>query len=258
MRSDLTFLRSSTRHVVGSGIDKHLHGYSTLQFVTAISGTLLVAYDDQEFLLKAGDWFFPAHPGPRYRCQAQNARDSWHHRHIGFQGPLVESWKAAGIWPEEPQSAPSGCDWAARMENLISLVRKGERLARLRAINGLEAVLLELAEARQGSWGNPWLQSVLARLDSENPPGLPQLAHEMGLSPTALRRRFKATAGVSMQEHRLQSRLAAARALLTDTDMPLKAIAARLGYKNEFFFSRQFRNHVGVAPGAFRKSREWG
>lgn len=46
-----------------------------------------------------------------------------------------------------------------------------------------------------------------------------------------------------------------ARALLADTDLTLAALAARLGCENPYFFSRQFKQQVGVPPGVYRRSR---
>lgn len=257
MRDDLILLASSNAPHNRNSIDKWLDGYSTIQFVTDIRGTLRVAYDEREWNLREGDWFFPAHPGPRIRFHALGENDNWHHRHIGFQGPLVESWRAAGLWLEAPQCAPEGQNWAERMDEIIALVRQFERFSRWRAINALEALLLELAQARQAATApDAWLEGVLEQLDAGA--DLKTLGAQIGLSPTLLRRRFKAATGITMQEHVLQKRLATARALLSDTDLPLKAIANQLGYSSEAFFSRQFKIHSGVAPGAFRRSRKLG
>ena len=118
-------------------------------------------------------------------------------------------------------------------------------------------MLLELAEARREAQTepDPWLAGVLKLLDAADPPSLSALSRQLNYSSSALRARFRAATGISMQEHVLQGRIARARALLADTDLPLKAIARQLGYANEFYFSRQFHQRTGVAPGAFRKSR---
>lgn len=257
MRDDLILLASTNAPHNRERIDKWLDGYSTIQFVADIRGTLLVAYDEREWHLREGNWFFPAHPGPRIRFHAVGESDDWHHRHVGFRGPLVESWHAAGLWIEEPQRAPNGQDWAARMDEIICLVRQFERLSRWRAINALEALLLELAQARQTpNAPDEWLENVLEQLDGGA--SFDELSAQMAMSPTLLRRRFKAATGITMQDHVLQKRLATARALLADTDLPLKSIASQLGYSSEAFFSRQFKTHSGVAPGAFRRSRKLG
>lgn len=257
MHDELILLAASSVPRNRGSIDKYLAGYSTIQFVCKFHGSLFVAYDSDEYMLSDGEWFFPAHPGPRTRFHILGPDAHWHHRHIGFQGPLVESWRARGLWLTRPQRAPQGRDWPAWMDELIALARRPESLARLRAINMLEGLLLELADARQSATlpEDPWLQRVLERLDAEWSPDLSALAASFGLSETALRRRFKHSTGITMQQHVLQRRMAAARALLADTDLPLKAIAAQLGYQNVYFFSRQFRQLCGVPPGVFRSSR---
>jgi AraC-like DNA-binding protein len=77
----------------------------------------------------------------------------------------------------------------------------------------------------------------------------------MGLSLTALRRRFKEATGMPLHTWVLQHRVAQARTLLSESDLPLKAIALQLGYNNVYFFARQFKQMTGVAPGHYRKSR---
>lgn len=262
MRDDLILLALSSAPQCATVLDKYLDGYSTIQFVMNIQGTLLVSYDEEAWHLRGGQWFFPAHPGPRIRFRSLDPQQIWHHRHIAFQGPLVEEWRAAGLWLEKPQQAPAGRDWEAYFEELQQLYRVADRYSRLKAINGIERMLLELAEARAAALdqgGQVWLETVLSLLarDKEGKdPRLEEIAQQLGWSSTELRRRFKEATGISMKEHLLQGRMAAARNLLLDTDLPLKAIAHRLGYANEFFFSRQFKERTGVAPGAWRQSRQ--
>ncbi len=254
MRDELLLLGSSRvpdAHVL---VNKHLHGYATIQFATNIVGTAVISYDDDVYEFESGDWFFPAHPGPHIRFNAKQAGQSWFHRHIAFSGPLVDKWRSMGIWLEKPQSAPTDTDWAQRMDAIIVLARSTDSLSRWRAINGIEAILLDLAFAREKISENTWLSGVLERLEQETV-GYGKIAVELGLSETALRRKFKAATGHTMQDWVLNRRINAAKALLCDTNLPLKAIAGKLGYTNEYFFSRQFKSFVGVSPGAFRKSR---
>jgi len=50
--------------------------------------------------------------------------------------------------------------------------------------------------------------------------------------------------------------VAKARQMLGETELPLKTIADRLGYRDVYFFSRQFRKLSGVPPAAYRRSRQ--
>ncbi|RYX83662.1 AraC family transcriptional regulator [bacterium] len=252
--NDLVLLAWSGSPHCRQRLDKHLVGYATIQFVRDIEPSLFLAYDEREYNLH-GEWFFPAHPGPRLRFHANN-NGEWHHRHIGFKGPLWDEWRARGLWLEEPQCAPQGEQWERRFDDLIQWTKRGDKLGRLRAINGIERLLLELLDARsQQNGGDEWLTDFLVKLDAHPTPDFAALAREEGLSDSALRRRFKAATGTSMQNYALEKRIARARALLLDTNWTLRKIASELGYQSEWFFARQFKERVGVAPGTFRRSR---
>lgn len=67
-------------------------------------------------------------------------------------------------------------------------------------------------------------------------------------------RRFKQHTGRSPQQFVIDTRMQAAHFLLLDSNLNISEIALRLGYADVYFFSRQFKQHHGVSPIAFRKS----
>ncbi len=76
------------------------------------------------------------------------------------------------------------------------------------------------------------------------------------MSLAMVRRHFRSATGTPLHEYRLRRRLALARSLLSETDMPVKAIAESLDYTGVYFFTRQFRRLVGILPATFRESRQ--
>ena len=83
-----------------------------------------------------------------------------------------------------------------------------------------------------------------------------QIADELGMAEVTFRRRFRAVTGAPPHEYVLQARVAEARRLLGETDLPIKSIAQQLGYKDVYFFSRQFKRFAGVPPALYRRSRQ--
>ena len=79
-----------------------------------------------------------------------------------------------------------------------------------------------------------------------------ELAIQGGYSREHFSRVFKAVTGHIPEGYRVEARLSRARELLTDTDLTVKEIAGQLGYRNEHFFSRQFKEKAGSSPTAFR------
>jgi transcriptional regulator GlxA family with amidase domain len=82
------------------------------------------------------------------------------------------------------------------------------------------------------------------------------IARKLGMAESTLRRRFREATGVPPHEYVLQARVNEARRLLGETDHPIKRVAQQLGYRDVYFFSRQFRQFAGVPPALYRKSRQ--
>jgi AraC-like DNA-binding protein len=82
---------------------------------------------------------------------------------------------------------------------------------------------------------------------------LESLAQKSGSSRSALSRRFSRTLGESPMGYLTCWRLCLASDLLQKTDVPLAAVAARVGYANPYAFSAAFHRQHGVRPGAHRR-----
>lgn len=80
-------------------------------------------------------------------------------------------------------------------------------------------------------------------------------AHRIGCSQRTLSRACNAAAGQSPREIIDARVVFAAARLLADTETPVVAIAAALGFTNSSNFSRFFRRHVGVTPGQYRSDQ---
>jgi AraC family transcriptional regulator len=79
------------------------------------------------------------------------------------------------------------------------------------------------------------------------------LAELCGVSSGHLMRAFKQTTGETVHAYVERVRLAKAQRLLCETDLPLKAIAAELGFSTPSSFSFAFRRATGGTPASFRE-----
>lgn len=98
----------------------------------------------------------------------------------------------------------------------------------------------------------PLLDWAAARLDSRLT--LDTLAHHAGLSSRTLARRFTEQLGTSPGQWLLHRRIDAARALLEQTDLPVEAIATRVGLASAVNLRRRFHTALGTTPGAYRRT----
>ncbi|ANH66892.1 AraC family transcriptional regulator [Mitsuaria sp. 7] len=89
--------------------------------------------------------------------------------------------------------------------------------------------------------------------DPAHPWTLDELAKRAGLSRTALAERFREAMGDTPLNHLRVVRMQRAMQLLAQTRHSLEAVAAAVGYKDAFGFSKVFKRTVGLSPKAFRQ-----
>jgi len=81
---------------------------------------------------------------------------------------------------------------------------------------------------------------------------LSHFAKEYFLSKEYISKLFKHEFGYNIYEYVLKVRMEKACALLSDPEIKITTIAEHLGYKDNNYFSRAFKNYYGVSPTEFR------
>jgi AraC family transcriptional activator FtrA len=98
----------------------------------------------------------------------------------------------------------------------------------------------------------PLLEWATSHLDTRLT--VSRLAEHAGLSSRTLARRFTEQLGTSPGQWLLGQRLDATRVLLEQTNLPVEAIATRVGLASAVNLRRRFRAHLGTTPGAYRRT----
>ena len=80
-----------------------------------------------------------------------------------------------------------------------------------------------------------------------------ELAARHRVSPAYLSKAVKKTMGESSSEILQRKRIAQARWLLRDTDLPIVSVAQAVGYENTSHFYRLFEKMTGLNPKEYRK-----
>jgi len=97
-------------------------------------------------------------------------------------------------------------------------------------------------------------QARRALMDRSGDAGdMEQIATELGLSYSTLRRLFREHTGMSLKQFQTEARTRRAYELLRNSDKSVKAIAGYLGYNSAFHFSAQFKKATGLAPSEWRQ-----
>ena len=76
------------------------------------------------------------------------------------------------------------------------------------------------------------------------------------LTKEYLSKQFKEEFGYGIYEYALNIRMAKAAEILLNSEIKIQDISERLGYTDNNYFSRAFKNYYGISPGKYRTRKE--
>jgi transcriptional regulator GlxA family with amidase domain len=187
--------------------------------------------------------------------------------HWKWAGELAARFPAVEVDPKvlyvDNGRIITGAGTAAGVDTLLYLVRRewgaaaANALAREMVVpphrDGGQAQFIDapVAECEDDLLGRVlgWASEHLAEEIS-----VESLARRALMSPRSFARRFKATTGTTPHAWLLQQRLAAAEALLENSDAPVEEIARLVGFGTAAGLREQFSRRRGVSPRAYRQT----
>ncbi len=142
------------------------------------------------------------------------------------------------------------------IETELTARQEGHRQA---ALAHLTLLLIELARLARDvvadlrRSGEPLLAEVFSVIDRRHAEALSlrDVASEVGMTPGHLTTVVRRRTGRTVQEWIIERRMADARMLLEQTDLPVAEIARRVGVFDPGYFSRLFNREHGMSP------RDW-
>ncbi|MBO5287030.1 MAG: helix-turn-helix transcriptional regulator [Clostridia bacterium] len=122
----------------------------------------------------------------------------------------------------------------------------------------LEQILLTIAVNREKNNGYRTLKNSIKYIHANYTEKIqiPHLAKMEGLSNSRYITLFTKEFGKTPSEYILELRLGRANELLLTTDMPISLVGSASGYKDQYFFSKIFKKHMGMSPYEYRKQRK--
>lgn len=174
-----------------------------------------------------------------------------------------EQLEAARLLLAAPPSQEVGQIAAVEMAGLIAPLTRwnqamlaGQRPLSLHAM--VEVVLMLSARGVQGLLRSrdPSLAMKIRRMIGQSPdrPWLAaELEQELGMSGATLRRRLAAEA-TNLRTVIADARMAGALSMLMTSELPVKTVAARVGYHSVTSFSKTFADRYGLEPSCFRRA----
>jgi len=187
------------------------------------------------------------------------AGQTWSEIYFVYDGPVFDLWRERGLFDlRQPVQQLAPIDyWLQRFESVLGAPRQTGFAPALVEVCRLQTVLAEALHG--GMKGNPdmaWASQACALLEADltRELDLATLAHQLQTSSDSLRKRFTRVVGLSPARFRSRRIIDRACALMQQGTLTDKQIATRLGFCDEFHFSKRFKSITGVTPRAFRRS----
>lgn len=206
---------------------------------------------NQAFLLR---------PGQETVYQADLA-DPWIYSWIGFHGYLSEKLiQSMGFTREQDVIRVKD---AALLTGYIDAMMDHRELTfahHLKRSAYLELLLGEIigsceAPEKEKSFSEERYVNLAAEYILEHyaePVRISDIAGRIGVNRSYLASLFKKEMGVSPQEFLISFRLRKAAELLSETDLPVRAVSSMVGYPDSMTFSKAFKQKYGMNPSHFR------
>lgn len=198
-------------------------------------------------------------PGLRHYYHPQPGTQ-WTEYYLVFEGPVFDVWERCGLLARETPVIPVAAadHWASRLESALGPTGWPGIEPAAVALCRLQAVLAELLWRGTGGGAGQddldWILRARAVLESDltQELAIDEAAARFSMSTPAFRRKFARLAGESPARYRSTRRIDRACELMQTTALRDKEIADKLGFCDEFYFSRRFREITGKSPREFR------
>lgn len=252
------------------------------EIIIGIRGNIYMQQDDERFVLSEGDFLLllPGHTHSGYDVSPKGTSFFWLHFQCNEDHIILDEKEA-----DEDIKLTNNNPYFAGFEDKVLLPGffrqfNRERLSILfhqllhvsesnyytrHSMNYfLTSLAIELTEQTlsqaSGKKGNmdgkeklstiiEWLNTHYTRHIS-----LKSTAYEFNYTKEYLARYFKKHMGMSMQEYINKIRIAKARELLIQSDKNVKEISSELGFSDDKYFLRLFKQHEKITPREYRRA----
>lgn len=203
-------------------------------------------------------------PGEPLRYGPTGGSQSWDEIYLIFHPGQEEAFREAGfLCASRPAWRIRQFESVGRLiDQLLDLSRTPTREGAADRVDRLaEGLLLESLLGEPGNDSDPAARAVLQlrRRIREQPSLQPDWEAEAtrnGIAPATFRRHWQRLVGDSPNRYLTAVRMREARRLLVETRLPVATIAEQVGYEDPLYFSRRFREQVGVTARDYRREHQ--
>lgn len=138
--------------------------------------------------------------------------------------------------------------------------REGSAEAIICYINAFLSLILQNVNFQSESGGLSWTNAMVSELKEyihshySEELSLPELSARVCLSPNYLCKLFRQTTGETLTRYIRNLKIEKSIGLLADSSLSINEIAEKLGFCDQFYFSKVFKSFMCISPQQYRRS----
>lgn len=223
--------------------------------------SLVYVFDGSGFYTDDKVKNIPVHPGDIIQISPETRHGygprlglNWHEVYIIFEGPIFDTWFERNCFQlPRPVTRLTPIDyWRDRFLTAIGTGEGSAGIDGISEVIRLQSLMLDIHQAL--TLGNEdeddWLNRAKAALTDCS--SAQDAASSMRMSYEAFRKRFRRAYGVPPARFHANLQMEQACDMLTQTQEPIREIARRLDFCDEFHFSKRFSQIIGCSPSTYR------
>jgi AraC-like DNA-binding protein len=185
----------------------------------------------------------------------------WHEYWAGFKGGFYSNLLEKGILSREHVFFDLGLhnDIVLIFEQILHEALTQQPLYQLKACSGILSLIAEmLTHERRAGQPNYYQKIVekakyLMETNVFKAINVSDISEQIGVSPPKLNEIFKTYTSMTPYQYYIHIKIHKAEDLLEEDNVTVKEVAFQLGFEDQYYFSRLFKNKTGVAPSDWKK-----
>jgi len=228
-----------------------------LHYVIKGKGTYFI--EDRKFQVTQGQAFL-IYPGMKIDYKADREQP-WEYCWVGFNGPDAQMLIDSTMFTIENPVVTFSDIKIKRLILDIYRCRGSQNYKLILMIARLYTLIAYLIEIAQKDFPSSQMDyqyvhaaiSLIKEQYTQANLSIQDIAQQVNISRSKLYRAFMEIAGISPIQYLAEQRISAACALLARTDIPIKKITAKVGFKDSLYFSKVFKKKMQRTPRQYRK-----
>lgn len=229
--------------------------FESLLLIYVEKGNLLLRYEGKSYLAGSGDFIFLDCDKLHEYSTEDGCKCLWCH----FDGPMAQSfYRSIAERLGNVFALPDGYKVVTKLQLIMDTFEKGRTVREpllSKYLNDILTAFLLYTPSSDGVKDYAGIAEDTITYINEHfaeDISIGMLANRAGISPYHFIRSFKRETGFTPHEYIINTRMAMARYLLKNTQLPIKDICFQTGFSGESVFCSAFKKKHGMTPVQYR------